>query len=57
MFVLMILEKTKEAQFTPFQGTVTVLKKMANYEEVRVKVANNQLKKLESEGKHKTGTE
>ena len=30
------------------QGSVTVLQKIANYKEVRVKLTNNQLKKLQS---------
>ena len=29
---------------------------MVNYEEARVKLTNNQLKKLESAAKHKSGT-
>ena len=39
-----------------FQGSVTLLKKMANYPEERVKLTNTQLNKLKSAGKNKTGT-
>ena len=39
MFVLTILEKDKETQLKVSQGTVTVLSKMANYQEGRVKLA------------------
>ena len=39
-----------------FQGGVTVLWKMANCQEARVKLTNTQLSKLKSTGKNKTGT-
>ena len=37
------------------QGGVKVLQKMANYEDARVKLTNNKLKKLQSAAKSKTG--
>ena len=51
MFVLKILEKIKETRIKLSQRSVTVLKKMVNYEEARVKLKNNQLKKLEPAAK------
>ena len=39
----MILEKTKETRLKFSQGSVTVLKMMANYQEVRVELTNTQL--------------
>ena len=36
MFVLTVLEKIKETRLTLSQGSVTVLLKMANYEQARV---------------------
>ena len=48
MFAVTILEKIKETRLKFSQGSVTVLQKMVNYEEVRVKIANSQLNKLES---------
>ena len=51
MFVLKILEKIKETRLKFSQRSVTVLKKMVNYEEARVKLKNNQLKKLEPAAK------
>ena len=40
MFVLVILEKIKETRLKFSLGSVTVLYKMANYEEARVKLTN-----------------
>ena len=40
MFVLRILEKNKEARLKLSQGSVTVLWKMTNYQEARVKLTN-----------------
>ena len=48
MFAVTILEKIKETRLKFSQGSVTVLQKMVNYEEVRIKIANSQLNKLES---------
>ena len=48
MLVLTILEKVKEAKLKFSHRSVTALQKMTNYEEARVKLTNNQLKKLES---------
>ena len=39
-----------------FQGSVTVLQIMVNYQEARVKLTNTQLNKSESAAKYKTGT-
>ena len=38
------------------QGSATVLQKMANYQEARVKLTNTQLNKSKSTTKNKTGT-
>ena len=46
MFVLTILEKIKETRLKLSQGHVTLLQKIANYEEARVKLTNTQLNKL-----------
>ena len=46
MFVLSILEKIVETRLKVSQGSVTVLYKIANYQEVRVKLTNTQLNKL-----------
>ena len=54
MFVLIILEKIKETRLKFPQGTVAALQKMANYQEVRVKLTNTQLYKLKSAAKNKT---
>ena len=56
MFVLTILEKIKKTRLIFFQGRVSVLSKMLNYQEARVKLANIQLKKLKFATKNKTGT-
>ena len=56
MFALTILEKIKETKLKFFQGSVTILKKMTNYEEARVALTNTQLNKLKSEANYKTGT-
>ena len=48
MFLLTILEKIKETRLKFSQGSVTVLEKMANRQEVKVKLTNTQLNKLES---------
>ena len=56
MFVLMIWEKIKETRVKFSQKSVTVLKTLAHYEEVRVKLTNVQLNKLKSKAKNKTGT-
>ena len=45
MFVLRILEKVKEIRVKFSQGSVTVLQKMANYEEANVNLTNTQQKK------------
>ena len=56
MFVLTFIDKIKESRLKFSQGGVTFLQKMAKYEEERVKLTNNQLKKLKSPAKNKTGT-
>ena len=53
---LMIFDKINEDRLKFFQGSVTILKNMANYEEARIKLTNTQLNKLKSEAKNKTGT-
>ena len=49
-----IKEQIKETRLK-FQGGITVVKKMGNYEEARVKLTNSQLNKLKSAAKNKTG--
>ena len=56
MFVLTIFEKIKETRSKFSQGSVTVLSKMVHYKEARVKLTNNQLKKLASAAKNKSRT-
>ena len=56
MFFLKILEKFKETRLTFSQGKITVLQKMANYEEGGVRLTNTQLSKLKFTGKNKTGS-
>ena len=56
MFNLTILEKIKETRLTFSQGSVTVLQKMANYQEPRVKLTNIQLNRLKSAAKNNAGT-
>ena len=56
MLVLRILEKIKEAILKFPQESITVLKKMENYEEARVKLTNTQLKKSNLQEKNNTGT-
>ena len=56
MFVLAILEKIKETRLKFSQGSVTVLQKMANYQEARDKLTNTQLNKLKSAAKNKKQT-
>ena len=56
MFVLTILEEIKKTKLNFSQGRVTVLWKMINCEEARVKQTNTQLNKLKSAAKNKTGT-
>ena len=48
MFILIIFEKIKETRLKFSQGNVTVLQKIANYQETRVKLTNTQLNKLKS---------
>ena len=48
MFVLIVLDKIKETRLKFSQGSVTVLQKMPNYEEVSVNYTNSELKTLES---------
>ena len=50
-FFLTVLEKIKETRLKFSQGGVTVIQKMANYQEVRVKLTNTQLHKLKSAAK------
>ena len=56
MFILTILEKIKETRLKFSQRSITVLQKMENYQEARVKVTNTQLNKLKPAAKNKTGT-
>ena len=53
MFVLIILEKITETWLKLSQGSKTVLQKMANCQEVGVKVTNTQPNKLKSAAKKK----
>ena len=53
MFVLIILEKITETWLKLSQGSKTVLQKMANYQEVGVKVTNTQPNKLKSAAEKK----
>ena len=55
MFILTILEKTKEMRLKFSQGSVIVLWKMANYQKSCVKLTNTQLSKSKSAAKNKTG--
>ena len=43
-------------RLTYSQGSATVLQKMANYQEARVKLTNTQLNKSKSTAKNKAGT-
>ena len=52
MFVLTTLEKIEEMRLKFSQGSVTVLYKMANYQETRVILTNTQLNKLKSAGQN-----
>ena len=54
--ILTILDKIKESWLKFSQGSVTVLQKIAKYEEARVKLTNSQLNKLKSAARNKTGT-
>ena len=56
IFVLTILEKIKETILNFSHESITVLQKMANYQETRVKLTNAQLNQLKSEAKNKIGT-
>ena len=56
MFVLKILDWIKETRLKYSQGSVTLLQKMANYQETRVNLTNTQLNKLNSAATNKTGT-
>ena len=56
MFVLKILEWIKETRLKYSQGSVTLLQKMANYQETRVNLTNTQLNKLNYAATNKTGT-
>ena len=55
MFILMTLEKIKETRLKFSQGSVTILKIIANYQDTRVKLTNTQLNKLKSAAKNRTG--
>ena len=48
------LKKINEARLTFSQRSLTVLWKMANYEEAIVKLTNTKLKKIKSAAKNKT---
>ena len=51
MFVLTVLEKIKKTRLKFSQGSLTLLWKMTNCEEARVKLTNTQLDKLKSAAK------
>ena len=52
---LAILEKNRKTEFKFSKGSVTVLLKMTNYQEARVKLTHTQLNKLKSAAaKYKT---
>ena len=55
-FVLTIFEKIKETRLKFSQKNVTIFKKMAIYEKVRVQLTNDQSERLYSIAKSKTGT-
>ena len=55
MFVLTVLEKIKETRLKLSQESATVSQKIANYEDVRVKLTNTRLNKLKTV-KNKTQT-
>ena len=55
IFALTILEKIKQMRLTFSQGSVTVWKKIQNYQEARVKLTDTQLSTLKSVAKNKTG--
>ena len=56
MFLLTILERIKQKRLKFSQGNVTVLYKMANYQEAKVKLTNMQVNILKSAVKNKAGT-
>ena len=56
MFILTILEKIKKTRIKSSQESVMVSLKMANYEEVGVKLTNTHLDKLKSAAKSRAGT-
>ena len=56
MFILTILETIKETRLKFSQGTVTLLQKMANYQEATFKLTNTQIKKLKSAAKNEVVT-
>ena len=53
MFILTVFEKKKKKKI--YQGSVTLLQMMTNYQKARVKLTNTQLRKLKSAVKNKTG--
>ena len=55
-FVRTILEKEQETRIKFSQGSVTVLWRIANYQETRVKLTNTRLNKLKFTAKNKTET-
>ena len=56
MFILTILETIKETRLKFSQGTVTLLQKMANYQEATFKLTNTKIKKLKSASKNEVVT-
>ena len=54
MFVLTILEKNKQTRLKFSEEGVADWKSIANYEEIRLKVTNNQFKKPTSAGEKKS---
>ena len=55
MFILTIFEKINEIRLKFSQGRLTVLQKIANYQEARNKLTNIQLNKLKSAARNNTG--
>ena len=54
MFILTNLEKMKETRLKFSQGSVTVLKIKATYQEAKIKLTYSKLNKLKSAAKNKT---
>ena len=55
MSILTISEKIKETRLTFSEGSRTVLKILANFQEATVLIYNTHLNKIKSAAKNKTG--